>query len=185
MKIRIEYSTDHTDEKIIRDLMKIETDVYEPEYRGEYEAINRRFQKLREMFVLAYDEKKLIGYLCFFPISDRLFHELMNKNFFHDDDIQPDDVMEWKETNHIYLLSIALYRNYHGKRIGVKMMQAFFDRIKVRQDEGKRTNDILASVVTKEGEGLAKKFGFTLIRDLTVTNKYKLFYSTFPTQITE
>lgn len=109
--IRIKYSDEFTSDEIISELIKIEEDVYLPEYQGEYESIRKRFHKFKEMFVLAYDKDVLIGYLCFFPISKLLYKEIVRKEGFHDDDIDSKDVCKLSDKNHIYFLSIALKKN--------------------------------------------------------------------------
>lgn len=72
MNLKIAYSNSSTPSAIINDLMKIESDVYLPAYCGEYTSIENRFNKFKDMFVIAYDGIDIIGYLCYFPISKRL-----------------------------------------------------------------------------------------------------------------
>lgn len=105
--IRVEYSDEFTSDEIISELIKIEEDVYLPEYQEEYESIRKRFHKFKEMFVLAYDKDVLIGYLCFFPISKKLHEEIVGEEGFHDD-IDAADVCKLSDKNHVYFLSIAL-----------------------------------------------------------------------------
>ncbi len=158
--IRIVYSDSKAEDDLIYDLMYIEKDVYSPEYRGEFDSIAKRFHKVKDMFVLAYDGDKAVGYLCFFPITKTLHDEILDADGFHDDDILPEEVEYWKDNNHIYLLSIALLKKYQGRGIGRRMMDAFFDRLREKNDSGQYIEDVLASVVTKNGEVLAEKYGF-------------------------
>ena len=125
-KIRILSSDAHTDDSIIPELMKIEADVYAPDFRGGYDSICARFHKDREMFVLACDGERIVGYLCFFPISKKLHGEIIHETAFRDDDILPEDITGFGKNNYIYLLSIALYKSYQGQGIGKRMMNTFF-----------------------------------------------------------
>lgn len=173
--IRIRYSDSSTSDEIILELMKIESDVYAPEYRGEYDSIAKRFHKFRDMFVFAYDGDKVIGYLCFFPISKRLHDEIVYSEGFHDDDIEPEDVVQLTHNNYIYFLSIALYKAYQGRGIGRTMVDAFFDKLKEESEKGRNIEDIVASVVTDQGEKIARDYGFSLVKDYSETAHYKLF----------
>lgn len=175
MNLKIGYSDFSTPSTIIEDLMKIEADVYLPDYRGEYISIENRFIKFKDMFVLAYDGTEIIGYLCFFPISKRLHDELLFQEGFHDDDIMPEDVKNFTESSNIYFLSIALYKKYQGQGIGKMMFEAFETKIREEKTKGCVIDDIVASVVTKQGEILLNKYGFELVNDYTETAQYKLY----------
>lgn len=172
--IRIVYSDKSIGDDLIYKLMRIEEDAYAPEYRGEFDSIAKRFHKVKDMFVLAYDKDKVIGYLCFFPISDKLHDEIINADGFHDDDILPEDVETWKDCNHVYLLSIALFKDYHKQGIGKLMMNAFFDRMREKNSGGQRVEDIVASVVTSAGEGIVEKYGFDKIK-CSVDGAFKVY----------
>jgi GNAT superfamily N-acetyltransferase len=175
MNIKIVYSDFSTPNEIINELMKIESDVYEPDYRGKYASIEKRFKKNKDMFILAYDDTNIIGYLCFFPISQRLHEELLMNDDFHDDDILPDDVKHITESPYIYFLSIALYKKYQGLEIGRAMVEAFLNKMKEEIKSGNVIDDIIASVVTSQGEHIMKKYGFELVKDCMDTPKYKLY----------
>lgn len=174
-KIRLIYSDQKTQDDVIYDLMEVEKEAYIPEYRGEFEAIRKRFEEYKEMFVLAYDNEKLIGYLCFFPVSDRLYEELLNEDKFHDDDILPEDIRTPAESGHIYLLSIALKDHYKGMGIGTAMMNTFWEKIRYYRENGCLIKDVLASAVTEEGNRLIRKAGFELVKDHSKTSRYLLY----------
>jgi hypothetical protein len=52
MNIKIVYSDFSTPDEILNELMKIESDVYEPDYRGEYASIENRFKKIKKCLFL-------------------------------------------------------------------------------------------------------------------------------------
>lgn len=174
--IKIELSNSNTSDSVIEKLMEIERDVYLPEHRGEYHSIKSRFDKYKDMFVLAYDKDKIIGYLCFFPISNSLHDAILSGFKFYDDDISPNDVVKIGEHNYIYLISIAMYKKYQGVGIGKLLMDAFFNKLKLEEENGHYTDDILASVISQRGEQIARKYKFSMIKDLSETQHYKLFY---------
>lgn len=172
--IQIRYSDSNTSEELIYELMSVEADAYSPEYRGEFESIRQRFLKFKDMFILAYDGDKLIGYLCYFPISRSLHDEVLFNHIFHDDDIESNDVMAIGKRNYIYLISICLIKAYQKKGIGQELMNAFLEKLKEYNSCGNTIVDVLAAVVTEAGEGIAKVNGMSEICDETLKD-YKLF----------
>lgn len=173
---RIEYSSDNTSESVIYDLMRIEEDVYAEKDRGQYEHIKKRFDKNKEMFVLLYDNDKIIGYLCYFPISQELHDNIIGVKKFYDDNIKAKDVISFGKENYIYLISIALFKKYHGKGLGKKMMDAFFCKLREKNKENKHIIDIFASVISNAGEKIAREYGFELFKDVSNEKGYKLMY---------
>lgn len=172
----IKYSDASTSNDIIYDLMDIEKDVYKESERGHFDSIERRFNRNKEMFVLLYDDDKLIGYLCFFPITKELHDKILNNDNFYDDNIAAEDVVSYDKENYIYLISIALYKKYHNQGLGKKMMDAFMKKLVEIKHSGYRINDILASAVSMQGERIAKKYGFTVLNDKSKQFGYKLMY---------
>ena len=55
------------------------------------------------------------------------------------------------------------------------MFEAFESKIREEKMKGCVIEDVIASVVTKQGESLLKKGGFKLVNDYTDTEKYKLY----------
>lgn len=174
--LTFEISDSNTPDTIIRDLMRIEENVYPPEYRGEYSPIQKRFAKNREMFVLARDDDFIIGYLCFMPINDELFHQIADEGRFHDDDITPDSITRYMPGSHIYLLSVAVLKKYQDTSVAEGMTKAFFEFLDRKSDAGAPPADILAATVTPSGEKYIKRLGFTLLHDYFDREGYKIYY---------
>lgn len=172
----IKYSDKNTPNDIIYDLMDIEKDVYKENERGHFDSIEKRFNKNKEMFVLLYDSNRIIGYLCFFPITKSLHDRILHKDNFYDDNIEAEDVVPYERQNYIYFISIALYKKYHGLGLGTKMMDAFMKKLREKEQSGYKIKDILASVVSEQGEAITKKYGFTLLSDMSEYFGYKLMY---------
>lgn len=172
----IKYSDKNTPSDIIYDIMDIEKDVYKENERGQFDCIEKRFDKNKEMFVLLYDSNKIIGYLCFFPITKSLHDRILHNDNFYDDNIEAEDVVPYETKNYIYFISIALYKKYHGLGLGTKMMDAFMKKLREKEQSGHKIKDILASTVSEQGEAITKKYGFTLLSDMSEQFGYKLMY---------
>lgn len=172
--INLRYSVDLDKSiDIVPDLMNIEKKVYVPEYCGEYESIQARYCKNRDTFILAYDDDKMIGYLCFLPISQRLYNELINTETFHDDDISPDDIENYHDGVNLYLLSIAILPEYQNSDVIIKMTSEFSNFVKNKEENGIKFNNIVASAVSEDGEKLLSHLGFNKIK--TVEDQYVLY----------
>ena len=175
-KFTIKYSDANTKSDIIYGLMDIEKDVYKESDRGRFDNIEKRFNKNKEMFILLYDENKIIGSLCFFPITKSLHDNIMLSDGFFDDNIEADDVISYGERNYIYLISIALYKKYQGQGLGKRMMDSFFNILKEKELQGFKIVDVLASAVSRQGECIMKKYGFQVIRDSKEDEGFKLMH---------
>ena len=173
--IKILSSSCKTSDDIIHDILKIENEVYTEDMRGDFESIKARFNKYPEMFFLAYDEDKKVGYFCYFPISQKLYEEIVYDKAFRDGDIKSEDIVSIEETSHIYALSIAIYKNYQNMGIGKAIMKKFDDFIKMKCSEGCKIKDIVATVVSSDGEKCAKQNGFQLCHDMWREKSYKIY----------
>ncbi len=168
----IKYSRD-IKENIIQDLIDIESKVYEEKYRGEYQSIKARYQKNNDTFVLAYDKERMIGYLCFIPISNILYNDLIGTNNFHDDDIKPEDITQYYDNVNLYIISIAILPSYQDTEVIREMTKAFFIFLKEKREQNICINNILASAVTVDGTKYLEKLRFKKVKK--VKGEYTLF----------
>lgn len=159
---------------IIPDLMKIEKQVYEPEYCGEYESIRARFLENKDTFVLAYDDTQMIGYLCFLPISEELYYEFIYSDIFHDDDILPKDIMHYYNGVNLYLLSIAILPQYQNTDVIIQMTNTFSKYLEKKAHNGIIIGNIVASAVTDDGEKFLQNLGFQVLK--RVDSQFTLYH---------
>ena len=170
--MEIKYSRD-IDKNIIQDLIDIESMVYEKKYCGTYPTIEARYKKNNDTFVLAYDEGRMVGYLCFLPISDSLYRDIVETDQFHDDDISPEDVIQFHNHVNLYLVSIAILPSYQNTAVIVEMTKAFFRFLKEKREQNICVSNILASAVTEDGVKFLQRLGFQKLK--TVDEQYSLF----------
>lgn len=146
----------------IYEVMKIENEAFEEQYRGDEESILRRYRVYPDMLDFAYDGFKTVGYLCWFPIKDSLYKDIINSENLHDDDIEPEQMEpDLGKASHVYLLSIAVYPFHKGKGYGASMMETFLKRVQRIPN----LKDVIASAVTPDGERICEKFGFEFVKD--------------------
>lgn len=163
LKVRI--SNNNTPVDIVYDLLEIEKKAYLPHHRGEFLSIKRRFEKNKEMLALIYDDSRLAGYLCFFPVSKELHDEIASKGLFRDDDIQPEDVAEYTACTYLYIISVAVAPDYQNGTAARMLTQAMWDFLKKKEEEGVFVQDITAAAVTSDGERFLHRTGLEMIHD--------------------
>ena len=173
IQIKLSIDIKH-DIDIIPVLMEIEKQVYIPAYCGEYESIRARFLKNKDTFVLAYDDNQMIGYLCFLPISQELYYELINSDTFHDDDILPKDISDYYNGVNLYLLSIAILPQYQNTDVIIQMTNTFSKYLEKKAHNGIIIGNIVASAVTDDGEKFLQNLGFQVLKRLD--NQYTLYH---------
>ncbi len=156
----IEQSSKEIDKNVVLKVMDIESKVYKKEDRGDFNNIIRRLDKYPEMLVLARYDNEIVGYLCYFPISERLHEEIIKSGNYFDDNIEPKDVKKFEKKNYIFLISIAIYPEYQNKGVADMMMEYMNNHILLEEKKGNIVEDILTIVISKDGEKLAERYGF-------------------------
>lgn len=124
---------------------------------------------------MAYHQDKIVGYFCFFPISQKIYDDITHMGCFRDDDIKPEDILSLETARHIYILSVALYQEFQNKGIADKMMAEFENLIYKRNAEGCQIEDIIATTVTDDGEKFVKRYGFKLHFDNWKKERFKIY----------
>lgn len=172
LKVRI--SNENTPVDIIYDLLEIEKKAYLPHHRGEFSSIEKRFVKNKEMLALIYDDEQLVGYLCFFPVSRQLHHQIVSEGLYRDDDILPEDVEGYTDCTYLYIISIAVTPDYQNGAPARMLMSALWDFLKGKEAEGIHVQDITAAAVTPDGERFLRRTGFEMIHNHE-DRGYKIF----------
>jgi len=109
----------------IREIEFLDSIVYPIDFRGTYDSIKSRFDKFKDSYIIAKIDGKIVGYLCFFPVSRDLAFRLENESHFFDDDISKDDI-EWYENNNIlFIISLVVHPDYQRKGISKKLICEF------------------------------------------------------------
>ena len=56
------------------------------------------------------------------------------------------------------------------------MMDAFFKKLREKDKAGFKIKDVLGSTISDQGDGILKKYGFRLVKDMKKEYGYKLMY---------
>ena len=158
----------------IKDIMYLDSLAYNEDMQGTYDSINNRFKKNKDSYILAYDNKKLVGYICFFPISDELYSEMLISDTMKDDDISPDDIVSYKKgkKNNIFIISIVIDPNYRDKEAIKLITNEFIKFIKEKNENDYIIDKVLGTTVSDDGFKFATKLNFKVYK--TYEKNYKL-----------
>lgn len=158
----------------IKDVMCLDSLAYNEDMQGTYDSISNRFKKNKESYILAYDNKKLIGYICFFPISDELYSEMLISDTMKDDDISPDDIVSYKEgkKHNIFIISTVIDPSYRDKEAIKLITNEFIKFIKEKNENDYIIDKVLGTTVSDDGFKFATKLNFKIYK--TYEKNYKL-----------
>lgn len=158
----------------IKDIMCLDSLAYNEDMQGTYDSISNRFKKNKESYILAYDNKKLIGYICFFPISDKLYNEMLVSDTMKDDDISPDDIVSYKKgkKHNIFIISIVIDPSYRDKEAIKLITNEFIKFIKEKNENDCIIDKVLGTTVSDDGFKFATRLNFKVYK--TYEKNYKL-----------
>ena len=173
MKLNIKRSNNlKTD--FINDVMFLDSIAYSKDMQGTYDSISNRFKKNKDSYILAYDKKKLVGYICFFPISDELYSEMLISDSIKDDDILPDDIVSYKKgkKHNIFIISIVIDPNYRDKEAIKLITNEFIKFIKEKNENDYIIDKVLGTTVSDDGFKFVTRLNFKVYK--TYEKNYKL-----------
>jgi len=160
--INVQYVDDDLDKEFINEILEIDASVYPEHLQGTFEEVYGRFCANRDMFVLLYDDKKLIGYLCLFPIKDSLYEQISCGDKLFDSDIPGEMLEQYKPHNvyKLYLISMVIIPEYQKKGLSNHLIKGFYHFILEKKKENIMFSVILSSAVTNDGKLMLKRMGF-------------------------
>ena len=160
--INVQYVGDELDKEFINEILEIDASVYPEHLQGTFEEVYGRFCANRDMFIMLYDDKKLIGYLCLFPIKDSLFEKISSENKLFDSDISGEMLEQYKPHNvyKLYLISMVIISEYQKKGLSNYLIKGFYRFILEKKKNNILFSVILSSAVTNDGKLMLERMGF-------------------------
>ena len=142
--------------------------VYSEAMAGNINSDSKRFKKVPESFLLLMDSDNIIGYICFFPVTDYFYNGMLSSDKLYDNNIVPKDMETFEIGNHhhIFIISMVINPNYKGKGLFRMLTKAFKDRIKKYHDNGYYISDISGYAVSGAGEHILKSFGCEIVKEI-------------------
>jgi GNAT superfamily N-acetyltransferase len=157
------------DVELINLLLDIDSVVYDEDLQGNFEDIYGRFKANRDMFVLLYNKELLIGYMCFFPITDELYERIKEEDRLFDTDINGTQILDYKPNNSykLYVLSAAIRPEYQGKGYFRLLSDGFNQFITEKREKNITFISALTTSVSEAGYAIVKKLGFEEYKTLS------------------
>ncbi|WP_291637601.1 GNAT family N-acetyltransferase [Clostridium sp.] len=167
MELKIKYKVKN-DSELIKEVMKLDSMAYPTYMQGTYDTIYARFKKNEDSFILAYNGSKLVGYLCFFPISDNLLNKIYKEDNIYDTNILPKDIRSYDKVDiyNIYIISIVVHPEYQGSNVIKFIAQSFEQKIEMINTCGYKIDKLIATAVSDKGMKFLEKLSFTNVRIL-------------------
>jgi len=167
--MRFILSNELDNDDFIEDLLQIDTLVYDESNQGTAENVIARYHVNRETIILAADNSRFIGYIAFFPITDKLSKRIQSEDSMFDDNIRPEDILPSYTCDRdidLFLISIAVHPEYQGKGIGVELVKRFNKFVSEKSGSGCRIRNVYSYAVTDAGERLLSKAGFCEVKSI-------------------
>lgn len=156
--------------KFIDDVFNIDKCVYPPGLSGTKENLCERYNRCPDSFILIYNKDTLVGYLNLFPISQKLYDEMNDKNNYEmrDDDIKAHEIAEWQKTesNELFILSVAIIPEYQKSKAIILLSNELLAFLRQKVAEGYKIGSISGSAVSQEGANFLKRFRADFVKEL-------------------
>jgi GNAT superfamily N-acetyltransferase len=142
--------------------------VYSEAMAGNIESDSKRFRKVPESFLLLHEGEKIIGYICFFPVTEVFYQGMLESEMLYDNNIVPIDMESFQKGNHhhIFIISMVINPEYKGQGLFRLLTEAFKDRMKKYHEDGFYISDISGYAVSGAGEHILKSFGCKIIKEI-------------------
>ncbi|MCL2176156.1 MAG: GNAT family N-acetyltransferase [Treponema sp.] len=162
-------NTNNFDANFINDILDIDASVYPENLQGTFDEIYDRFKANNDIFVLLCDDEKIIGYLCMFPIKEKLYEKIINEDRIFDSDIPGVYIEQYSPFNtyKLYLISAVIRPEYQKQGLSKYLIMGFNDFIIDKKKENILFSKALSTSVTLSGKKMLEKMGFHIKKKLS------------------
>lgn len=171
-------------EGFINDVFEIDKATYEAELCGKIENLSKRYERCQDSFILLYDDDRLAGYMNFFPVGEKLYSEMTDRedHKMRDDDITPEEMEDWRKEkkNNLFIISIALHSDYRKENSNssdaiIMLTNAFLEFLREKDNLGYEISSISGYAVTLGGVKCLKRMYASLLKD--TEQNYHYFFA--------
>lgn len=152
----------------INELLTIDAESFPKKYQGNFNSIYKRYKKNNDVYLLAFNDKELIGYICFFPITSDLENSINETTNVYDDNILPDQITcyETNKQHSLFIISIAIKQKYRGLKITKLLMRSFEKFIANKHANLFLINNIYSVATNEKGKAILEKAHFNAVKTL-------------------
>jgi GNAT superfamily N-acetyltransferase len=123
-------------QKIFDSIQEIDRSVFHYNWLASQESDIERYEAYKDSYLFALYNGEIIGYLCYFPITEKFYELVIEGINIYDGDIASTDICNLKDDlNYIFLLSVAISPEFQKRGISKLFSEILieeFSRIKIR-----------------------------------------------------
>jgi N-acetylglutamate synthase-like GNAT family acetyltransferase len=153
---------DFTRESIFDSIQKIDKSVFHENGLSTEQSDIDRYEAYTDSYIFALCDSKIVGYLCYFPITEEFYNSVIEGIKVYDGDIASTDICHLNDTaNYIFVLSVAIFPEYQNKGISKqfsKILMEELSKIKIR--------DMVSYAFTIDGEHFLNVLGLKKCKDM-------------------
>lgn len=158
----------------LKEIIEIDKIVYSKDVQGNLNELQERFKSEKQDFLLLYKEGKIIGYICFFPITNEISKKIHKQNKIYDNNIKAIDISDYKKDipTDLYIISVAIVPEEQNTEAIRFLTNNFIIYLKEKIKQGFLLNNILATSVSDDGKKFFRNLNFKVEKMLE--NNYEL-----------
>lgn len=154
-------------------ILEIDQSIYPKSLCGSYQSLFTRFSKNTDSYLLVKVQNKIVGYMCFFPITDTLTKNIITTDLLYDDNITANDILDYSCSNTLFILSVAIVSEYQQTSAVRLLAQEFIRFIQEKKKQGLQIDSIYSIAVSDDGSKFLGSLGLNNIK--SYPNGYSLF----------
>ena len=147
-------------------MLEIDSLVYPSELQGTFKSVSERYHQNRDSYVLVLKDELIVGYLCFFPISAGLYDSMKLKGSFFDDDIEPEQIQEYSDSNDLFFISVAVRPQFQDGEAIILLCEGVKKFLLEKERNGNAIRSLNAYITSPGGAKLVMRFGMKKIYDI-------------------
>lgn len=149
-------------DEIFDAIQRIDNAVFHENGLATKESDIARYEAYRDSYIFAIHEKEIVGYVCWFPITEAFHQDIVRAEHVYDGDISPEDICGLRERkNHLFLLSVAILPAFQKQGISKKFSALLSEELR-----GIDTADIVSYAFTSGGEHFLNGLGLVAVKDM-------------------
>jgi len=149
-------------QEIFDSIQEIDRSVFHDNGLATQQSDIERYEAYKDSYLFALYEGKIIGYLCYFPITEKFYESVIEGIKVYDGDIASTDICNLNDnSNYIFLLSVAISPEFQKKGISKRFSEILveeFSRIKIK--------DIVSYAFSTGGEHFLNHLGLKNYKEM-------------------
>jgi len=149
-------------QEIFDSIQEIDRSVFHDDALASQESDIERYEAYKDSYIFALSNGKIIGYLCYFPITEKFYELVIDGEKVYDGDIASTDICNLKDDfNYIFLLSAAIKPEFQKKGISKQ-----FSEILIKEFSKIKTRDMVSYAFTTGGEHFLNHIGLKSYKEM-------------------